>query len=193
MWLSFRSAPTLDSLDRPSLLPIAGCQTAGVVWPEVIGVRLSACAARACAQFAAPPGPSAHAHRCRLHSGVMTGLRRHHRFAQWLTLLAMVLATLAPGVARALAFAQGDASPWDMVCSTGAKATADAPAGGASAADAQDSCCLLRCDLLAPPSSVELAVPGPLFGTSVPLLFLRAPGPLWAWIAAQPRGPPKAV
>jgi len=122
----------------------------------------------------------------------MTGLRRHHhRFAQWLTLLAMVLATLAPGVGRALA--QGDASPWDMVCSTGAKATVDASAGGASAAEAQDSCCLLRCDLLAPPSSVELAVPGSLFGTSVPLLFLHAPGPLFAWIAAQPRGPPRVA
>ena len=144
----------------------------------------------------------------------MTGLRRHrqrsdhrfahrlgyrlayplaHRLASWLTLLSLVLATLAPGVARALAFAQGDASPWGMVCSTSAKAKTDAPVGGASAADAQDSCCLLRCDLLAPPSAAELAVPGPLFGMSVPLLFLRAPGPLFAWIAAQPRGPPKAA
>jgi len=113
--------------------------------------------------------------------------------ASWLTLLSLVLATLAPGVARAWSFAQGDASPWGMVCSTSAKAKTDAPVGGASAADAQDSCCLLRCDLLAPPSSVELAVPGSLFGTSVPLLFLHAPGPLFAWIAAQPRGPPRVA
>ena len=125
----------------------------------------------------------------------MSYVVRHRRFVQWLTLVAMVLATLAPGVARALAFAKGDVSPWDRVCSASAKPAAESPdkMGSGSAAEVQDSCCLLLCDLLAPPSSVELAVPGSLFGTSVPLLFLHAPRPLFAWIAAQPRGPPKAV
>ncbi len=46
-------------------------------------------------------------------------LRRHtfHRGARWVTLLALMLATLAPGVAHALRHARGDVMPWALLCS----------------------------------------------------------------------------
>jgi hypothetical protein len=51
-------------------------------------------------------------------------LRRHtfHRGARWVTLLALLLATLAPGVAHALRHARGEVMPWSQLCSaTGGK------------------------------------------------------------------------
>jgi hypothetical protein len=129
----------------------------------------------------------------------MSWTRRHRKLASWMTLVILVLATLAPGVARALAFAQGAQSPADhQVCSAStdprsalgglsSRPAVDQPAGQAHA-----DCpfCLLRGDLSAPPPSTTLTLPAAAAVASVPRLFLQSPRPLFAWSSAQPRGPP---
>lgn len=113
-------------------------------------------------------------------------------------LVILVLATLAPGAARALAFAQGGQSPGDQVCSVRTDprpALRRLPAGPAvddPAGEAHADCpfCLLRGDLLAPPPAALLTLPAAAALASAPRLFLQSPRPLFAWSSAQPRGPP---
>ena len=114
-----------------------------------------------------------------------TSLRR--RLA-WVLLFTLVVAALAPGVSRALAFAQGHLAPWAVVCS----APGDAP--GAPAHDKLhplEHCawCSLHSDQLAPPP-VAGVLHLQALRHAVPALFLHAPRPLPAWAAAQARAPP---
>jgi hypothetical protein len=123
----------------------------------------------------------------------MPRLLRHRRLALWVTLVTLVLATLAPGVARALAFASGDAAPWTVVCSAanGLRAADGAPAA-LSVHGVFDSCpfCLAGLDTHAlPPVPLSLALPLRLADVK-PRAFWHAPRPLFAWRAAQARAPP---
>ena len=115
-------------------------------------------------------------------------LRR--RLAQVL-LCALVVAALAPGVARALAFAQGQFAPWSVVCS--APADASWPAGHDDV-HLMEHCawCGLHADMLAPPPSADMVLRQPALAHAVPALFLQSPQPLAAWAAAQARAPPAA-
>lgn len=123
----------------------------------------------------------------------MLPLRRHRRISAWVTLLALVLATLAPGVARAVAFAQGDALALAEVCSAYAKA----PGGderGRDGAQPLKHCpyCALHADTLALPPLQAQPLAAPHLSHAVPAAWLHAPRPLFAWAAAQARAPPLA-
>ena len=63
----------------------------------------------------------------------MSRLRPFDRWVRWATLLALALATLAPGVSHALRHLRGDTMPWSLLCSaTGTKRVVfDAPTGDA--------------------------------------------------------------
>jgi hypothetical protein len=118
-----------------------------------------------------------------------SNLRR--RFA-WVLLCALVVAALAPGVARAMAFAQGQFAPWSVLCS----APADAPAApGHASVHLMEHCawCSLQAPHLAPPPAAAVALPQPALRHALPALFLHAPRPLPAWAAAQARAPPAAA
>lgn len=107
----------------------------------------------------------------------------------WVLLCALVVASLAPGVARALAFAQGQFAPWSVVCS----APSDAPTpADHDAAHLMEHCawCGLHADTLAPPPVASAVLQHPALRQSVPALFLHAPRPLPAWATAQARAPP---
>ena len=104
----------------------------------------------------------------------------------------MVLAFLAPGVARAVSFAKGDAAPWGLICSASAeKRSGDLP--GAPAVHALESCalCTLANDAppLLPPAPLRMIEP-PALGEALPALFLHAPHTLFAWRSAPARAPP---
>jgi hypothetical protein len=109
----------------------------------------------------------------------------------WVLLLTLVVAALAPGLSRALAFAQGHLAPWSVVCST------PADPSGAPARDAVhllEHCawCSLHGDQLAPPPLAS-ALQHPLLRGAVPALFLQAPRRLPVWATAQARAPPAAA
>jgi len=117
-------------------------------------------------------------------------LRRHRRLAAWVSLLALVLATLAPGIARAVAFAQGDATAWGQICST--EGTPSPEGGSSPAAHMLDHCpfCSLHGDTLGLPPSLSAQHSAPQPAYALPALFLKAPRTLHAWASAQPRAPP---
>lgn len=105
-------------------------------------------------------------------------------------LVALLLATLAPGLARALAQAQGDLAPWSVVC---------AQAGSASPTDGEHPPLTGHClfcgspaDALGPPMSPGLKTQAMAAAPALPPLFLHARHALHAWAAAQPRAPPTA-
>jgi hypothetical protein len=106
-------------------------------------------------------------------------------------LFALVVTAMAPGVSRALAFAQGSMAPWSVVCS----APADAPGGPAhGTVHLLEHCawCSLHGDQLAlPPAAI--AVHKPALRHAAPRLFLQAPHTLPVWATAQARAPPAAV
>jgi hypothetical protein len=123
-------------------------------------------------------------------------LTRRRQLATWVTLLTLVLATLAPGIARALSVAQGELAPWSQICSTSnpqGGPTGQAPAE--SAAHLLDHCpfCSLHSDSLdLPPAGAPLAAE-PQLGHALPRLHLQAPPTLHAWASAQPRAPPLSL
>lgn len=125
----------------------------------------------------------------------MLPLRHHRRLLAWATLLALVLATLAPGVARAVAFVQGDALALAEVCSAYAQApTAGSGEAGRDGAQPLKHCpyCALHADTLAlPPTEAPPMAAAPL-SHAMPAAWLHAPRPLFAWAAAQARAPPLA-
>lgn len=109
----------------------------------------------------------------------------------WVLLCALVVAALAPGVARAMAFAQEQFAPWSVVCS----APADGPAApGHEAVHLMEHCawCSLHATPMAPPPADGATLQHPALRHAVPALFLHAPRPLPAWAAAQARAPPAA-
>jgi hypothetical protein len=128
----------------------------------------------------------------------MFAQRRHRLWTHWVTLFALVLATLAPSVSRGLAQSHGDASAdWGQICSAmnAVDMNGGKPASGHPAGAMPDHCpmCLLRADLAAPPvTPVTLALRADL-GHAQPVLFLQAPHTLYAWSAAQARAPPSLV
>jgi hypothetical protein len=123
-----------------------------------------------------------------------TFLPVHRRRATHLVaLLLFVLATLAPGVSRAMTAWQGAASPWSVVCTT--TAPDGTPTPGDGVAHAMDHCPLCRVQGHAPalPPTAALAVLPLALSQAVPALFLAAPRPLFAWSAHAPRGPPRTI
>jgi len=129
--------------------------------------------------------------------------RTRLRACTWVALLAIFGLALAPTVSHALASSgQGGFNPWAEVCSSNGAtvSVAAAHAGGKPAPAAPAGLQHLEhCPLcgvgghapllpLAPPPGF-VAAAGAHF---LPALFAHAPRPLFAWAAAQPRGPPSA-
>lgn len=128
----------------------------------------------------------------------MSCLRPFDRWVRWATLLALTLATLAPGVSHALRNQRGDTMPWSQLCSAsgGKRVVFESQAGETGSmprTHAFEHCasCALHLDAHAPPkapagawvlrSDLAHALPAPLPG---------ATPTAHAWPAAQPRAPP---
>jgi hypothetical protein len=113
--------------------------------------------------------------------------------AVWLTLVSLVAALLAPGIAQALASANGDVAPWGLVCPAPASPHADddgQPADAAAHSFEHCPFCSLRGAHFGPPPTptlvAELRPP-----SLEPLRAVRvAPHSLFAGCTAQPRAPP---
>ncbi len=108
------------------------------------------------------------------------------RFAAGLALFAMLLAAAAPAISRAM-LARPASATASMICTQ--ERAPDTPH-----ADLWECCAFCSpsaaSDAL-PPASCEPARLDPPSGL-VPLLFLHAPRPLFAWTLAQSRAPPSA-
>jgi hypothetical protein len=129
----------------------------------------------------------------------MSRLRPFDRWVRWATLLALALATLAPGVSHALHHLRGDTMPWSQLCSaTGAKRLVfEAPAGddGSFArthAFEQCTYCALHHDGPLPVARIATPALRADLAHAVPALSsLQAPRPLPAWRFALSRAPPR--
>jgi len=117
----------------------------------------------------------------------------HRRTTALVALLLFMLATLAPGVSRAMVQVHGQVAPWAQICSTAAPASA--PQGADLAEHMMDHCplCALQADQPALATAAAASLLPLAIGHAVPALFLHAPRPLFAWAARQARGPPQAV
>jgi Protein of unknown function (DUF2946) len=121
----------------------------------------------------------------------MFGTRRQIQLAHWVILFALVLATLAPGISRALAFAKGDASLQGVICSVQPVGQAQGEAPGQAVASHEDCpYCALRADTLAPPPAAQPLLLKAVGAHALPWLFLQAPRLLFAWAPPQARAPP---
>ena len=128
-------------------------------------------------------------------------MSRHGRLnhsIRWVALLALMLATLAPGVAHALRHLRGETMPWSQLCSaTGAKRVvfewqADDTGSSPRAHAFEQHCawCLLQPgDAAAPPRATGIVVRNDL-ATTQPALRPLEPRSRTAWYRAPPRAPP---
>lgn len=135
---------------------------------------------------------------CNPRIRAMLAHRRHRLWTHWVTLFALVLATLVPTVARTWAYALGEASAdWGQICSAMETKgmTGSEPATGHPAGAMPEHCtmCLLRADLAGPPAMPMALVLRADLGHAQPTLLLQAPHTLYAWSAAQARAPPSLV
>jgi len=128
--------------------------------------------------------------------------QRTRRIAAWLATFAILLAALSPTVSHAMAAVRGGAS-WVEVCTASGPAlvkvageqapTAPAKSGNTPDLTHFDHCpfCFTHAGTAGLPPAAA-ALPVALGAHAVPELFLRAPRPLFAWVAGQPRAPPAA-
>jgi hypothetical protein len=112
----------------------------------------------------------------------------------WVMLFTLVMVSLVPSLSRAAAFVQGDTAPWSVVC-VAPDTAADAGAAPADARHLLEHCplCMLQVDGLGLPPDGPQRIAALALGHALPMLFLRAPRPLPAWLSAQPRAPPRAA
>lgn len=113
------------------------------------------------------------------------------RTTLWVSLLLFVMATLAPGVSRALAHVQGDLAPWAQICTT----ASSTPDGADAASHLMDHCPLCALQGHTPTLPLPAAsdwVPLAL-AQAMPALFLQSSRRLFAWTVPAPRGPPLTV
>jgi hypothetical protein len=126
----------------------------------------------------------------------MSRPRRPHPqrlIAVWLTLVSLVAALLAPGIAQALANANGDAAPWGLVCPATASSHPDdsgAPDGAAAHSFEHCPFCSLRGAHFGPPPTPTLVAEVQAPSLEPPRTVLIAPPSLFAGCTAQPRAPP---
>jgi len=128
----------------------------------------------------------------------MSSLGRLSRSIRWAALLALMLATLAPGVAHALRHLRGETMPWSQLCSaTGSKRLvfewqADDTGSSPRAHTFEQHCaaCLLhQGDGAAPPIAAGIVLRNEL-GSALPALRALEPRPPSPWYRAPPRAPP---
>jgi Protein of unknown function (DUF2946) len=113
---------------------------------------------------------------------------------RWTTLVALVLATLAPSVAHALRAERGPVLSWQRICSaTGAMRVVPVDDNGAPMrAHAFEQCltCLLHHGAAAPPPMPPRPLAVEAAALTLPPLLRQTPPPRADWRVAQPRAPP---
>ncbi|UXH77568.1 DUF2946 domain-containing protein [Roseateles amylovorans] len=129
--------------------------------------------------------------------------RRLSVFASWIACFAILLTALAPTLSHA--FRPDVPAGWIEICSAtgakliraddglGLKTEASGKSDSDSTADhAVKHCpyCSSHATALGLPPAASSGVIALSLGHAVPKLFLTAPRTLFAWAAAQPRGPP---
>ncbi len=121
------------------------------------------------------------------------------RLAAGLALFAMLLAALAPTLTHALAAANDQHVRWTAVCTADGARLVPVPTDADGVPVAPKSHQADHCPYCAPhapdaaPPPAPASVAAAVFASDpVPVLFLLAPRPLFAWAAAQPRAPPRA-
>jgi hypothetical protein len=126
--------------------------------------------------------------------------RSLNRATRWAALLALVLATLAPGIAHALRHARGDTLPWSELCSAtgGKRVLFDSQTGVPGSpphAHAFEQCtlCALHLGSWAPPPVAATHALRSDLRTTAPVVPPVLQQPRLAWLAAQPRAPPPHV
>lgn len=131
----------------------------------------------------------------------MHRFRSKVRLFAWIASFAILMSAFGPAITRVLAATTGDPIALAQICGVDGQAVAraagidgQAPAhGDALPGGADCPYCLLHASVLAPPPAVASFAlpPGPSAGP--PARFLGSHAPLFAWIAAAPRGPPRIV
>lgn len=135
----------------------------------------------------------------------MNGSRFPKRLAAWFAMFAILLAALAPSVSHAVAAAKGDAS-WIEVCTSAGPALVKvADEQSPTPAPAQpvpgdqgvhlEHCpfCFTHAGAFGLPPATLTVLPAAGSAELLPTLFYRAPRPLFAWAAGQPRAPPASA
>ncbi|HTN66388.1 MAG TPA: DUF2946 domain-containing protein [Burkholderiaceae bacterium] len=118
--------------------------------------------------------------------------------------MAILLNALAPSISHALDSFGGRSAAWVEICSLDGNRLVALAADHASAAGdpgdqpqakATQHCpfCASHAGNFALPTPSMAAQPANTGAAVVPLLFYRAPQPLFAWAAANPRAPPAAL
>jgi hypothetical protein len=116
----------------------------------------------------------------------------------WIACFAILLNALAPSVSHAIAFSRGVPATWEICRADGSRITvsglitaddSDRSSGVSKAMAGDCAYCQTHAGSFGlPPTSMSIL---PAVGMQLtPFLFYRAPQPLSAWAAAQPRGPP---
>ena len=126
--------------------------------------------------------------------------RTSARWVLWIACCAILLAALAPAVARALTVAQGRAVPTLEICSVAGgmnmvplKLVSQQPASDQDGMQMGDCpCCSMHAATLELPPFSLAPASGALITGLLPVLFHQSIAPLFAWTPVQPRGPPAA-
>lgn len=119
---------------------------------------------------------------------------RPGRVTAWIAIFAILLAALAPSLARALAPPQ-QAMPWGEICTAAGMqqvAVDAAPDSGSHEGSGPRHCpyCLVHAGHFALPSATGSFCPATATGAAAPLPFFVAPPPRLIRPAAAPRAPP---
>ncbi|HJV97296.1 MAG TPA: DUF2946 domain-containing protein [Albitalea sp.] len=122
-------------------------------------------------------------------------MRQRLRRLTWIALTAMLALALVPTLSHALAFARGQSDLANVCSAQGTRLVAtddESPSPSGATFDHVDQCplCSLQAASLALPPAADDGVAPLKLSHAVPALFLAAPRLLFAWSAAQPRGPP---
>lgn len=108
----------------------------------------------------------------------------------WIACCAILMNAVAPSVSHALAFASGQPSAWD-ICRADGSGTAPAKPGKPGKIAMSDCAyCVSHAGSFGLPPDRHAGLGLFAVPSSHPFLFYRAPAPLAAWSASQPRGPP---
>lgn len=123
---------------------------------------------------------------------------RANRFTAWIAILAILLAALAPTMARAFSPQLQGAMPWSEICTLGGTQTVTAPGSDSGSGSRQGMLaphcpfCLTHHNFLVLPSSARTFLPAADESTEFILPAVVSPPPRFTGIAAEPRAPPAA-
>jgi hypothetical protein len=131
----------------------------------------------------------------------MHRFRSNARLFAWIASFAILASAFAPAIARMLADASDGAITLAQICGVdgqGAMRAAAASLGSQQPGHddtlpdvVECAYCLSHASVPAPPPAFASFAPPPRLSAGPPPRFLDSRAPLFAWIAAAPRGPPR--